>query len=78
MEKFSRNDNFPSKMLKILTFWLVGLSLGLIFFQTFGSVWKVVGRFGRFFGLTDITICRSVMEKKNRPRLNPTRKIVIP
>ena len=59
MEKFSRNDNFPSKMLKISTFWSVGLSLGLNFFQTFGSVWKVVGRFGRFFGPTDITSLRS-------------------
>ena len=55
MEKFSRNDNFPSKMLKISTFWSVGLSLGLNFFQTFGLVWKVVGRFGQFFGPTDIT-----------------------
>ena len=33
MEKFSRNDNFPSKMLKILTFWLVGSSLVLNFFK---------------------------------------------
>ena len=53
--KILKKLQFSSKMLKILTFWSVGLSPGLNFFKTFGSVWKIVGRFGRFFGPTDIT-----------------------
>ena len=58
-EKFSRNDNFPSKILKILavvSVMSVSLSFGQIFLKIFGSVWKVVGPFGRFFGPIDITI----------------------
>ena len=47
--KILKARQFPYKMLKILAVWSVGLSFGQNFFKTFGSVWKIVGQFNRFF-----------------------------
>ena len=65
MEKLSRSDNFPSKMLKILTFWSVGLSPGLIFLKPSVRFSKLsVGSVGFSVRLTSLD--RTQAKKSNR------------